>query len=122
LHRALLDRLFHLHDLDAKGQFNVFEDWSFKTQYEAAWRLRSDPAMKGNLAGLVEDLTPERKAMYQSLVKNHPVWGRPKAEDVAKEMNLTFLHGYGYDFASRYVSPNGERRPAGVPYYYALGA
>jgi uncharacterized protein DUF5677 len=105
LHRGLLDRLFHLHDLNTKGQFNVFEDWSFKVEDEAAGRLRSDPAMKGNLGELVGDLTPERNARYQNLVKNHPVWHRPKAENVAKQMDLAFLYRYGYDFASRYVHP-----------------
>ncbi len=61
LHRTLLDRLFHLHDLNKKDQFDVFNDWSFKKEYEAAERLRSDSAMKGQIKGLVEDLTPERK-------------------------------------------------------------
>jgi hypothetical protein len=47
LHRALLDRLFHLHELSQKNQFDAFDDWSFKMLYEAAGRLRSDPALKG---------------------------------------------------------------------------
>jgi hypothetical protein len=105
LHRALLDRLFHLHELNPKGQFSAFGDWSFKIQYEADGRLRSDPAVNVNLAGLVDDVTPEQKVRYQRLVKNNPIWRRPKAEDVAKEMDLTFLYKYGYDFASRYVHP-----------------
>jgi hypothetical protein len=105
LHRALLDRLFHVHDLNQKDQFDQFNDWSFKMLYEAAGRLRSDPAMKGNLRELVEDLTPERKARYQQLVKNPPAWRRPKAEDAAKDMGLTFLYRYGYDYASRHVHP-----------------
>ena len=29
LHRALLDRLFHLNDLNQKNQFDVLNDWSF---------------------------------------------------------------------------------------------
>ena len=41
LHRALLDRLFHLHNLNQKDQFEVFNDWSFKMLYEAAGQLRS---------------------------------------------------------------------------------
>lgn len=105
LHRGLLDRLFHLHDLNQKDQFDLFDDWSFKMLYEAANRLRGDPAAKGNLKGIAEDLTPERKARYQRLVKNPPVWYRPKAEDAAKDMGLTFLYRYGYDYASRHVHP-----------------
>ena len=37
--------------------------------------------------------------------KNPPKWQRPKAEDVAKSMNLSFLYKYGYDFASTHVHP-----------------
>jgi hypothetical protein len=105
LHRALLDRLFHLHDLNKKDQFDVFDDWSFKMQYEAAERLRSDPAMKGQLEGLVEDLTPERKVRYQRLVSNPPQWRRPKADQASRDMDLTFLYRHGYDYASCYVHP-----------------
>ena len=72
LHRALLDRLFHLYDLNQKDQFDVFNDWSFKIPYEAAGRLRSDPSLKGQIDGLVEELTDERKGRYQRLVKDPP--------------------------------------------------
>jgi hypothetical protein len=105
VHRALLDRLFHLHALNDNDQFDLFDDWSFKMQYEAANRVRSDPALAGQLKGLVDDLTTERKVRYQRLVKNQPSWRRPKAEDAAKAMDLTFLYRYGYDYASRHVHP-----------------
>jgi hypothetical protein len=105
LHRTLLDRLFHLHELNQKDQFEAFDDWSFKALYEAANRLRSDPELKGNIDGLVEEITPERKSRYGRLVKTAPNWRRPKAEDTAKGMDLTFLYRYGYDYASRYVHP-----------------
>jgi hypothetical protein len=105
VHRALLDRLFHLHVLNDNDQFNLFDDWSFKKQYEASVRLRSDPALKGQLKGLVDEPTTEQKARYNRLVKNPPEWRRPKAEDVAKAMGLSFLYRYGYDYASRHVHP-----------------
>ena len=105
LHRALLDRLFHLHVLNKENQFDVFDDWSFKMQYEAANRVRSDPAMKDRLAEAVEKATPEQKARYQRLVKDPPKWRRPRPEDVAKDMDLSFLYTYGYDFASAHVHP-----------------
>jgi hypothetical protein len=76
-----------------------------KMQYEAANRLRSDPDLTGQLKWLVDDLTIERKARHQQLVNTPPDWRRPKAEDVAKAMNLTFLYRYGYDFASQHVHP-----------------
>ena len=79
VHRSLLDRLFHLHALNDNDQFDLFEDWSFKMQYEAANRLRSDLDLKGQLEGLVDNLTAEQNARYQ------------RAEDVARAMGLTFL-------------------------------
>jgi len=105
IHRALLDRLFHLRALNDNDQFDLFDDWSFKMQYEAANRLRSDLDLKGQLKGLVDDLTTEQKARYQQLVKAPPDWRRPKAEDVARAMDLMFLYRYGYDFASQHVHP-----------------
>jgi len=105
IHRALLDRLFHLRALNDNEQFDLFDDWSFKMQYEAANRLRRDPDLKGQLKGLADDLTTEQNARYQQLVKAPPGWWRPKAEDVARAMDLMFLYRYGYDFASQHVHP-----------------
>jgi len=105
IHRALLDRLFHLHALNDRDQFDLFDDWSFKMQYGAANRVRSDPALKGQLNGLVDELTVERKARYARLVENCPDWRRPKAEESARAMDLTFLYRYGYDYASQHVHP-----------------
>lgn len=108
LHRALLDRLFLVHDLNRNNQFDQFEDWSFKRQYEAAERLRSDHELKGQIEDLVEERTAERKARYNNLRNNPPQWQRPKPEEAAKEMDLGFLYKYGYDFASRYVHPMAD--------------
>ncbi len=105
LHRSLLDRLFHLRALNDNDQFDLFDDWSFKMQCEAANRLRSDPEFKGQIKELVDDLTTEQKMRYQRLVKNSPNWRRPKAEDVARAMDLSFLYKYGFDFASQHVHP-----------------
>ena len=101
LHRALLDRLFHLYDLNQKDQFEVFDDWSFKMLYEAAGRLRSDPDLKGKIDGLVEDLTPERKSRYHRLVKDPPNWHRPKPEDTARAVSYTHLDVYKRQLALR---------------------
>lgn len=105
VHRSLLDRLFHLHALNDSDQFDLFEGWSFKMLYEAANLLRSDLDLKGQLEGLVDNLTAEQKARYQRLANNPPDWRRPKAEDVAKAMGLAFLYKDGYDFASQHVHP-----------------
>jgi len=91
--------------LNDNDQFDLFDDWSFKMQCEAANRLRSDPEFKGQIKELVDDLTTEQKMRYQRLVKNSPNWRRPKAEDVARAMDLSFLYKYGFDFASQHVHP-----------------
>ena len=51
IHRALLDRLFHLHDLGAKGEFSEFDDWSFFEQYKAQNKVKSDPDFKRQAVG-----------------------------------------------------------------------
>lgn len=105
IHRAFLDRLFHLHDLGAKSEFCEFDDWSFFEQYKAQNKVKSDPEFKRQAAGWVYELTEDQKSRIKSLSKNPPKWRRPKAEDVAKSMNLSFLYKYGYDFASTHVHP-----------------
>lgn len=105
IHRALVDRLFHLHDLGAKGEFCEFDDWSFFEQYKAQNKLKSDPEFKEQAAGWVYELTEDQRSRIKSLSENPPKWRRPKAEDVAKSMDLNFLYKYGYDFASTHVHP-----------------
>lgn len=105
LHRCLLDRLFHLHALNDRNQFDSFEDWSFKMQFDAANRVRSDPDLTEQQHALVNNLTVEQKTRYRQLSERTPEWRRPKAEDVAKSMDLMFLYRYGYDFASQHVHP-----------------
>ena len=105
IHRAFLDRLFHLYDLGAKDQFCEFDDWSFFEQYKANNKVKSDPEFKRQATGWVFELTKDQKSRTKSLSKNPPKWRRPKAEDVAKSMDLSFLYKYGYDFASTHVHP-----------------
>ena len=105
IHRALLDRLFHLHDLGAKDEFCEFDDWSFFEQYKAQNKVRSDHEFKQQAVGWVYELTDDQKSRIKSLSGNPPKWRRPKAEDAAKSMDLSFLYKYGYDFASTHVHP-----------------
>lgn len=108
LQRSLLDRLFHLHAMSEENEFALFETWSFKKQYEAVSRLKSDPDARYALGAALYEATPEQKLRYKEIVKNPPLWHRPKAEDVAKAMDLGFLYSYGYDFASRHVHPMAD--------------
>ena len=105
IHRALLDRLFHLHELGEKDEFCEFDDWSFFEQYKGQNRVKSDPEFKHESVGWVYELTDEQKLRIKSLSTSHPKWRRPKAETVAKSMELEFLYKYGYDFASTNVHP-----------------
>jgi hypothetical protein len=41
----------------------------------------------------------------RELAKNKPTWQRPKIEGVAKQMGVSFLYKYGYDYASMHVHP-----------------
>lgn len=108
IHRGLLDRLFHLHDLGVKNEFCEFDDWSFFQQYKAQNKVKSDPEFKGQAVGWVYELTDDQKSRMKSLSGNPPKWRRPKAEDAAKSMNLSFLYKYGYDFASTHVHPMAD--------------
>ena len=105
IHRCLIDRLFHIHDLGEKDEFELFEDWSFFEQYKALNKVNSDQSIKDFKS--VDDikLTDHQKKRGKKLEKNPPKWRRPHAEQVAKDLNMQFFYKYGYDYASRYVHP-----------------
>ena len=105
LHRCLLDRLFHLSYLREKNEFELFEAWSFLEQYESLNRVRSDPEFGRNLDGVGFSVTTEQKERARTLSRDRPIWRRPKAEDVAKRLDMRFLYSYGYDYASRHIHP-----------------
>ena len=105
LHRCLLDRLFHLRYLNENDSFDAFESWSFLEQYNSVNRVRSDSDVQGAREDDLFTFTDEQKKRAGYLLDNPPQWRRPKAESVAKGMNMRFLYVYGYDFASTHVHP-----------------
>lgn len=105
LHRALLDRMFHLHNIGTNDAFLAFDDWSFFEQFKAQNRVKSDSLFKSQATGWVYELSEAQKARIKTLEKNKPTWSRPKAESVAKEMGMEFLYNYGYDYGSMHVHP-----------------
>lgn len=105
IHRCLIDRLFHLWQLQQSDEFEVFEAWSFLEQFKAINRVRSDPEFSGALNSTFFEITPEQKARANTLQKNPPNWRRPKAEDAAKGLDMGFLYRFGYDFASSHIHP-----------------
>lgn len=105
LHRTLLDRLFHLHHLAQHDEFKAFEEFSFIKLYEARHSLLSDIQMCEQVPNTLKSLQGSHKSRYQQLLASKTFWRRPKAENVAKEMDLAFLYRYGYDYASTHVHP-----------------
>jgi hypothetical protein len=105
LHRCLLERLFHIHWLAENDQFELFEKWSFVKQIEANQRVLSDGEVRAKIDEALFRPTQAQRARYKALKKEELRWVRPKAEDVARDMDLLFLYKYGYDYASRFVHP-----------------
>ena len=108
LHRSLLDRLFHLHNLVEQNSFSDFEEFSFLKMYKARQKLLSDEEMRDKVPASLRQLQESQKARYKQLVGKAHTWRRPKAEDVAKSMDLSFLYSYGYDLASTKVHPMAQ--------------
>lgn len=105
LYRCLLDRFFHLSHLHENDQFELFEAWSFREQYNALNRVRSDPEFSCTPESKIYSFTLEQKERAKILSMNPPVWQRPKAEKIAKQLDMRFLYRFGYDFGSTHVHP-----------------
>ena len=105
LHRTLVDRLFHLHALAERDEFELFDDWSFVKQFEARNRALSDEEFGPRLNRPAADPTEKQRSRYKSLKAKNPLWSRPKPEDAARSLDLAFLYTFAYDFASTHVHP-----------------
>lgn len=105
LFRSLVDRLLHLYYLRNTDSFSAFEEYSFLAMYEARHKLLSDADMKNKVTTGLKELQRANKARYDLICVKQPRWHRPKAEDVAKEMDLGFLYRFGYDYASTHTHP-----------------
>ena len=108
LHRCLMDRLFHLKHLADTNGFDSFEAWSFFQEANVLNSLFSDTEFS-KLKDLPSSrLTSEQKARYAGMSKSPPRWKRPKAEDMAKSLDMRFLYKLGYDYGSRHVHPMAD--------------
>jgi hypothetical protein len=105
LFRCLLDRLFHLAELDANSAFEDFEEWSFLEQFEAQNKVLSVKEFSEARLSKAYLPTSDEKTRYKELIKRRSQWRRPKAEAVAERIGLKPLYSFGYDFASMHVHP-----------------
>ena len=105
LHRSLLERLFLLRHLADHDEFELFESWSFLQQYKAATRLHADPQFGGTKAREFVAISDDQAQRGRELMASPPKWRRPKAADVAKSMNMSFIYRFGYDYGSTHVHP-----------------
>ncbi len=112
LHRSLIDRLFHLRYLGETGGFSEFDDFSFASLYEARQRLLADPDMRSELPESLKDTQQRDKARYEQIPPRQSRWRRPKARDVAKQMDLCFLYSCAYDSASAQIHPTSDEGDA----------
>ncbi len=95
IHRALIDRMFHLHSIGNNDEFLAFDDWSFFEQYKAQNRVKSDEVFKNQANGGIYDLSDVQKVRIRDLEKKKPNWKRPKAETVAKKWEWSFYTSTG---------------------------
>ncbi len=105
LYRSLQDRFFHINHLNENNLFKEFSDWSFYEQMKSHNLMKSDLDFKGTFEDIALNNSSKNKDRYKYLSKNKPSWRRPKARDVAKEMDMGFLYKFGYDLASAHVHP-----------------
>jgi hypothetical protein len=108
INRTMLDRLFHLYDLGQNNTHQLFDDWSFYRQYKDQNRLKSDIEFKDKAAGSEYEISKIQKERFNKLSNNIPKWKRPNAEKVAKDMDMSFLYKYGYDYGSMFVHPMSD--------------
>jgi hypothetical protein len=108
LFRSLLDRFFLLHHLAETDGFSEFDDYSFSSMYEARHQLLSDSDIISKLPDSLKKLQRANKPRYDLIAAKQPRWRRPKAEDIAKKMDLGFLYRVGYDPASRHTHPMSD--------------
>ena len=103
--RCILERLFLLRDLQDSSSYEIFDKWSFKQQYDANNKVRNDSYFKERIDDKLFTLTEIQKERYDSISIEKIKWKRPRAEEIAKKMDLDFLYKYGYDYASTHIHP-----------------
>lgn len=107
IYRSLLERYFLFVYLCQARELEVFDDWCFKKMYEWENKIRSSEDLKDKPEMKNRNISAKQTQRYSMVSQDSRVlgWKRPKMEEIAKQMNLTFLYYAGYQHASGYVHP-----------------
>ena len=108
INRTIVDRLFHLHYLGENNSYQLFDNWSFYENYKYINKVKSDVEFKQYASGKEYNISKEQKERSNELSRNKIDWKRPDAQAIAKDMDMTFLYKYGYDYASKFVHPMSD--------------
>lgn len=109
LYRCLLDRLVHLHSLAERDDFVAFDDFSFRSMYDARQKLLSEPVlMQPKAIQKLKELQRLDRGRHDQLIAAKSRWSRPKAKDIFQQMEMGFLYWEGYDYASTHVHPTSR--------------
>lgn len=108
LYRLLIERYFYLEYLNKTNSYQAFKDWSYIKTFESRNKMRSNsefnsPKTKEYLAD-----SKEQVKKYQTLKKQKNQWIEPKMENLAKEIDFSFLYSLGYDLGSSFIHPRAD--------------
>lgn len=104
IYRNVLDRLFHIEHIAQNNEFQEFDDWSIYQHAIKQNLVKSDNRFQNSSL----PLSATMKTRVKELLKNKPTWKRPKAESVAKGMQMDFLYKYGFDMATMHTHPMSD--------------
>ena len=101
------ERYFLFRHLTETGEFRVFDDWCFKSLYEANNRVKSSAELQQKEQVKQRRVSASDRRRYDAVRIDPAVraWRRPDMETTAKRYKLKFLYDAGYDYASSFVHP-----------------
>ena len=107
LFRSMLERYFLFVHLCKMHEFEVFDDWCFKSQYVQLNAIKSIREFSGKPQIRQRRFSSEDKARYRRVCADELVkqWRRPDIESIARDLKMKFLYDAGYDWSSAYVHP-----------------
>ncbi len=108
LYRLLIERYFYLEYLHRTNLYQEFKDWSYIKTFESRNKMRSNSSFndKHTKKLLIDDKEQVKK--YKELKANSNLWIEPKLENLAKEIDLSFLYSMGYDLGSSFIHPRAD--------------